>query len=111
MSKLSTSLVAVSVAAVLGSAQFAFAQSGATEEQHTQPTSAEKYVPGLGDFMSAYVQSHHIRLWEAGKNHNWVLATYEAHELKETFDDVITYQGKWHDKPVDDMVRFSESEL
>jgi len=66
---------------------------------------AEAYVPGLGDFMTAYVQPHHIKLFLAGSARNWKLAAYEASEIGETFEDVVSYQGKWHDLPVGDLVK------
>lgn len=64
----------------------------------------EPYVPGLGEFMTAYVQPHHIKLGLAGREKNWPLAAYEANELRETFEDVATYQGKWHDLPITKLV-------
>lgn len=81
------------------------AQTGRVEEQHTQPGPAEPYVPGLGDFMTAYVQPHHIKLWLAGKRENWRLAEYEAAELRETFEDVAKYHGSWNTVPVAQMVQ------
>jgi hypothetical protein len=60
----------------------------------------EPYIPGLGDFMTAYIQPHHVKLWFAGIAGNWRLAAYEANELNETFDDVVTYQANWHDLPI-----------
>jgi hypothetical protein len=71
----------------------------------TKPTASpaaapSPYEPGLGDFMTAYVQPHHAKLWFAGSAGNWVLATYEADELSETFDDIVSYQGILKDKPV-----------
>jgi hypothetical protein len=68
----------------------------------TQPA---PYSPGLGDFMTAYVQPHHIKLWFAGISGNWKLAAYEANELDETFDDVVSYQGNWHDLPISSLVQ------
>src|ERR1700678_879869 len=58
-------------------------------------TVVEAYAPGLGDFMTAYVQPHHIKLWLAGNGGNWKLAAYEADELTETFEDITTYQATW----------------
>jgi len=58
------------------------------------------YAPGLGDFMTAYVQPHHIKLWLAGDAGNWKLAAYEASELGETFEDVSTYAPTWKGVPV-----------
>lgn len=60
----------------------------------------ESYLPGLGDFMTAYVQPHHIKLWFAANARNWVLAAYEADELAETFEDISTYQVSWKSVPV-----------
>jgi hypothetical protein len=61
---------------------------------------AEPYTPGLGDFMTAYVQPHHTKLFLAVQAGNWPLAEYEAKELRETFEDVATYQAIWHDFPI-----------
>jgi hypothetical protein len=58
------------------------------------------YAPGLGDFMTAYVQPHHIKLALAGDAGNWKLAAYEASELSETFEDVSTYAATWKGVPV-----------
>jgi hypothetical protein len=68
-------------------------------------TAAEPYAPGLGDFMTAYVQPHHLKLWFAGKAGNWKLAAYEADELSETFDDITTYQATWKNVPVAQLVK------
>jgi hypothetical protein len=66
---------------------------------------AEPYAPGLGDFMTAYVQPHHIKLWLAGNVGNWRLAAYEADELTETFEDITTYQATWKNVPVAQLVK------
>lgn len=63
------------------------------------------YAPGLGDFMTAYVQPHHIKLWFAGKAGNWDLAAYEAKELGESFDDISTYEADWENVPVAQLVK------
>lgn len=68
----------------------------------------EPYVPGLGDFMTAAVQPHHIKIWLAGHAGNWPLAEYEAKELRETFEDITTYQGVWNDFPI---AKLAESNL
>jgi hypothetical protein len=70
----------------------------------TAAKAPEPYAPGLGDFMTAYVQPHHTKLWFAGAAGNWTLAAYEANELDETFDDVKTYQATWKDVPVAKLV-------
>jgi hypothetical protein len=70
-----------------------------------KPAAPEPYAPGLGDFMTAYVQPHHIKLWFAGSAGNWMLAAYEASELGETFEDVTTYQAVWKSVPVARLVK------
>jgi len=54
---------------------------------HEVPSKAV-FRPGLGDLMMAFVQPRHTKLGLAGMAQNWVLATYELNELRETFDDV-----------------------
>jgi hypothetical protein len=60
----------------------------------------EPYVPGLGEFMTSGVQPHHIKLWFAATKRGWKLAAYEADELQETFNDIMTYQAEWHNLPI-----------
>lgn len=78
--------------------------SARAEEPGETHKPTEAYAPGLGDFMTAYVQPHHIKLWLAGSVKNWALAEYEANELRETFEDIVTYQGNWHDYSVAKLV-------
>jgi len=51
---------------------------------------AQTYKPGLGEFMSA-IQVHHAKLWFAGQNANWRLATFEMGEIQESVDDINKY--------------------
>jgi hypothetical protein len=44
------------------------------------------YVPGLGEIMFLQ-QMRHAKLWLAGANGNWPLASYELEELREGFGD------------------------
>jgi hypothetical protein len=71
----------------------------------TKPAAPEPYAPGLGDFMTAYVQPHHSKLWFAGSAGNWKLAAYEASELDETFEDISSYQPVWKNVPVARLVK------
>jgi hypothetical protein len=48
------------------------------------------YTPGLGEIMT-FQQMRHVKLWLAGQNANWPLASYELDELNEGFDDVAMY--------------------
>jgi hypothetical protein len=68
-------------------------------------TAVQTYAPGLGDFMTAYVQPHHIKLWLAGSVGNWRLAVYEADELTESFVDISSYQAVWKSVPVAQLVK------
>ncbi len=80
-----------------------------TGQAAAEPAKApEPYVPGLGEFMTSAVQPHHIKIWLAGQAHNWPLADYEAKELRETFEDIATYQGAWNGFPI---AKLAESNL
>ena len=50
----------------------------------------QAYVPRLGDIMGA-TQLRHLKLWYAGKEKNWNLAQYELGQIKETFQDAMSY--------------------
>lgn len=63
------------------------------------------YVPGLGDLMNESMQLHHTKLWIAGHADNWALAAYEVKEMGETVDDIATFQGNWHGKPIGAMAK------
>ena len=53
---------------------------------------SEAYKPGIGDFMGV-MQTHHAKLWFAGKNENWELADFEIHELEDGFKDLEKYHN------------------
>lgn len=61
-------------------------------QRHSAATadSLRGMAPGLGEYMMA-IQQHHAKLWFAGVNGNWGLASYELGELDELFADVIQY--------------------
>lgn len=48
------------------------------------------YKPGLGEFMSQ-IQTHHAKLWFAGKEENWELANFEIGEIQEALEDIPRY--------------------
>jgi hypothetical protein len=48
------------------------------------------YRPGLGEFMLG-IQTHHAKLWFAGKAQNWDLAKFEIEEIEETIADIKQY--------------------
>lgn len=78
-------------------AAFSIGLSAIAAEDAKKPV---PYLPGLGEFMTAAVQPHHIKIWMAEKAGNWPLAEYEAKELRETFEDIATYQSVWNDFPI-----------
>jgi hypothetical protein len=90
--------------ALPGSSLAAGAADSASQPTPRAPA-IQPYVPGLGDFMTAYVQPHHIKLWLAVNAGNWTLATYEADELGETFDDISNYQATWKSVPVAQLIK------
>ena len=68
------------------------------------PDPAPAYVPGLGELMGAN-QMRHAKLWFAGEAGNWPLAAYELDELREGFDDVLTFQPHFKGKPIDKLLK------
>jgi cytochrome c553 len=57
------------------------------------------YAPGLGELMSLQ-QMRHDKLWRAGQEQNWQLASYELDELGEGFDDIVKFHPTHKDSPV-----------
>jgi hypothetical protein len=57
------------------------------------------YTPGLGEIMSLQ-QMRHMKLWFAAEAGNWPLADYELKEIKEGFDDAMTFQGNNDELPL-----------
>ena len=58
-----------------------------------------RYVPGLGEFMSAQ-QMRHSKLWFAGQAQNWPLAAYELDEIKEGFGNIVKYHPVHEGAPI-----------
>jgi len=53
----------------------------------------DSYKPGFGEFMTN-IQIHHSKLWFAGINQNWKLADFEVQEIKESLEDIQTFQAE-----------------
>ena len=67
-------------------------------------SSTDKYVPRLGNIMSA-AQSRHMKLWFAGQARNWELAGYELRQLKAgLMEAALSYEGL----PVDNVTTMVE---
>ena len=62
------------------------------------------YKPGFGELMVS-IQSHHSKLWFAGQNQNWKLATFEIHELEETLENIITFKTEREESKFIKMIR------
>jgi hypothetical protein len=52
----------------------------------------DTYKPGFGDLMTS-IQNHHAKLWFAGINDNWELASFEIHEINEALTSIKKYQA------------------
>ena len=79
--------------------------SALVSAQQAPPAAAKpNFVPGLGEFMTL-AQTRHAKLWFAGNAGNWALADYEIDELKEGFEDAITYVPTFKDIPVAKMIK------
>lgn len=63
-----------------------------TQADSLQTRTDETYRPDFGEFMLD-IQIHHSKLWFAGKNKNWPLATYEIKKINETIADLVKYQS------------------
>jgi hypothetical protein len=59
-----------------------------TDSLQNQPD--HTYKPGFGEFMSS-IQVHHNKRWFAGTNDNWKLADFEAHEIRETLENIQNF--------------------
>jgi len=66
--------------------------------------SAQNYVPGMGEIMAA-TQMRHTKLWFAGQAGNWPLANYELGEIREGFEDAVTYHPVFRGIPVSALLR------
>lgn len=72
--------------------------SGNKPASQPGPEAPHPYVIGLGEIMGQN-QMRHAKLWFAGRAGNWPLAAYELDELKEGFDDAVTYHPHHKDVP------------
>jgi len=84
------SILAISVTAALAVPELAAAQ--------------RQHPAALGDLMTAFVQSRHIKLGLAGSAQNWLYAAYELDQLRETLADIAEILPKHRDLSIPDMV-------
>ena len=72
----------------------------ALAQSSQQSISRDENLPRLGEIMLAK-QWRHIKLWFAGKQHNWDLAAYELAQIKASLAQAATlYSGI----PIDDVL-------
>lgn len=64
-----------------------------------QEKPVQRYVPGLGEIMTA-TQMRHAKLWLAAQRGNWPLAQYEIDELEEGFDDAMEFHPTHKSSPL-----------
>lgn len=50
----------------------------------------ESYVPRLSEIMNV-IQSQHMKLWLAGKDRNWELATFEVQQLTDSLSEAAAF--------------------
>jgi hypothetical protein len=62
------------------------------------------YRPSLGDLMTTTIQPRHIKLGFAGREQNWVYATYELHQLEEALDRVSVTWPQWRQVRIVEMI-------
>jgi hypothetical protein len=72
----------------------------------TPSTPISGYVPGLGELMT-FSQIRHSKLWFAGQDGSWRLASYELDELQEGLDAAARLHPSHKDspKPIPDLIR------
>mgnify|MGYP001037477510 CR=1 len=72
----------------------------AVAQSTQEPMSRGEHLPRLGEIMQGK-QWRHIKLWFAGKEHNWNLAAYELGQIRASLTDAASlYSGI----PVNDVV-------
>jgi hypothetical protein len=69
-----------------------------------RPVVTHPYAPRLADIMGA-TQLRHFKLWYAGMERNWPLATYELGQIRESFGDAMTY---YSGLPISDMTTLAK---
>ena len=61
------------------------------------------YTPALGNIMIT-LQAYHTKLYYAGMQQNWELASYFTHELEETLENVQEHHPEHHEVDLDRLV-------
>jgi hypothetical protein len=81
-------------AILIGLAPMALAVAQSSQEASSQePMSRSGNLPRLGEIMLGK-QWRHIKLWFAGKGHNWDLAAYELAQIRASLIDAASlYSG------------------
>jgi hypothetical protein len=62
------------------------------------------YRPSLADLMTTTVQPRHVKLAFAGREKNWVFASYELKQLTDAFDRVSLQWPQWRRQRIVELV-------
>jgi len=76
---------ALTITVSLAAATMAAVAQGPVPDAMRPAALGDSYVPSLGDIMGA-TQLRHFKLWYAGKEKNWDLASYELGQIEESFN-------------------------
>jgi hypothetical protein len=63
-----------------------------SQVDNLQKELSQSYKPGVGDIMIG-IQVHHAKLWFAGSQSNWKLASFQIEEIEEAIEDIQNYQS------------------
>ncbi len=80
-------------------------RDGGAQTPVGQAQEVPAWRPGVGDLMTMTVQPRHTKLGLAGREKNWPYASYELHELLESFQRVTRVSPMWRDFALTDMMR------
>ncbi len=81
------------------------AQTTDTGAQSPPLAAPTPFNPGIGDLMNLIVQPRHTKLWFAGREGNWVLAEYEAKELRSALANVARARPSFRNQAVGETIQ------
>jgi hypothetical protein len=77
---------------------------GAVAQTPPPPPGAAPFNPSFGDMMSTLVQPRHAKLGLIGREQNWILAAYEAHQLKDAFANIAKWRPRFRNQSVAELM-------
>jgi hypothetical protein len=78
-------ILAAVLITTLSTRGFSQTTAGEAAPAPSPPAATPDYHPSMGDLMTMAVQPRHIKLGLAGKERNWMYASYELSELRNAF--------------------------